>query len=76
METLAINQKVRVMCLDPHQGGVKKHFGWVEDIVKNIFDSTDLYMVRMRIGNKPVVRTFARESLIPVQIKNIKHINP
>lgn len=74
METLAMNQKVRVMCSDPHQkGGVKKHFGWVEDIVKNIFDGTDLYLVRMRVGNKSVVRTFARESLIPVKGRQRKH---
>ena len=69
-----MNQKVRVMCSDPHQeGGVKSHFGWVEDIVKNIFDGTDLYLVRMRVDNKPVVRTFARESLIPVKDRQRKH---
>ena len=73
METLAMNQKVRVMCSDPHQEGGVRHFGWVEDIVKNIFDGTDLYLVRMRVDNKPVVRTFTRESLIPVKGRQRKH---
>ena len=56
---------------------MKRHFGWVEDIVKNMFDGSDLYMVRMRVDNKPVVRAYTRESLILVKgrKKNIKHIN-
>lgn len=43
------------------------HLGKVEDIVADMFDGSTLYLVRMRIDNKPVVRTYKPESLKPIK---------
>lgn len=55
--------KVRVA--DPIWGGT--HLGKVEDIVADMFDGSPLYLVRVRIDNKPVVRTYKPESLKPIK---------
>lgn len=60
---MQIGAKVRVA--DPIGGGA--HVGWVDDIVADMFDGSPLYLVRLRIDNKPVVKTYRPESLKPIK---------
>lgn len=60
---MQIGAKVRVS--DPIGGGT--HLGRVDDIVADMFDGSPLYLVRMRIDNKPVVKTYRPESLKPIK---------
>lgn len=41
--------------------------GKIEDIVADMFDGSPLCLVRMRIDNKPVVKTYRPESLKPIK---------
>jgi hypothetical protein len=46
------------------QGGVKKtHYGRIEDIARDMFDGSDLYLVRVL----DEVKTYKAESLLPLR---------
>lgn len=67
METaFAIGKRVRVAELSENQsnrGGVKTHYGRIEDIVRDMFDGSDLYLVNV-LGE---VKTYKAESLMPLR---------
>jgi len=48
---------------NPIWGGAKTHYGRVEDIVRDMFDGSDLYLVNV-LGE---VKTYKRESLLPLK---------
>lgn len=68
MESIfTIGQRVRVAELSDNQtnrvGGVKTHYGRIEDIVRDMFDGSDLYLVNV-LGE---VKTYKAESLLPLR---------
>lgn len=67
MESIfTIGKRVRVAELSDNQtnrGGVKTHYGRIEDIVMDIFDGSDLYLVNV-LGE---VKTYKAESLLPLK---------
>ena len=67
MESIfTIGKRVRVAELSDNQtnrGGVNTHYGRIEDIVMDIFDGSDLYLVNV-LGE---VKTYKAESLLPLK---------
>lgn len=67
MESIfTIGKRVRVAELSDNQtnrGGVKTHYGRIEDIVRDMFDGSDLYLVNV-LGE---VKTYKAESLLPLR---------
>lgn len=64
MEKMTIGKRVRIkeVCdSQDNRGGVKTHYGRIENIVRDIFDGSDLYLVNVR-GK---VKTYKLESLSP-----------
>ena len=64
--TFTIGKRVRVAELSENQtnrGGVKTHYGRIEDIVRDMFDGSDLYLVNV-LGE---VKTYKAESLLPLR---------
>ena len=66
--TFSIRKRVRVSELIDSQcnrGGQnpKTHYGRIEDIVRDMFDGSDLYLVNV-LGE---VKTYKRESLLPLK---------
>lgn len=45
------------------------HFGKIENIVKDMFDGSDLYLVRTRMNNESVVKTYKEGSLRKLKSK-------
>lgn len=70
MEKLAIGKRVRVSEPADNQGkgGAKTHYGRIEDIVPDMYDGTDLYLVKV-LGE---VKAYKREALLPLR-KDEKH---
>lgn len=63
--TFTIGKRVRVSELTEtnRRGGDKKtHYGIIEDITRDMFDGSDLYLVRVL----DKVKTYKAESLLPV----------
>ena len=61
-----IGKRVRVAELSDNQtnrGGVKTHYGRIENIVRDMFDGSDLYLVNV-LGE---VKTYKAESLLPLR---------
>ena len=46
-------------------GGAKTHFGRIEDIVKDMFDNSDLYLVS--IPALGMTKTYKKESILPLK---------
>ena len=44
-------------------GGIKTHYGRIENIVRDMFDGSDLYLVNV-LGE---VKTYKAESLLPLR---------
>lgn len=68
METqFNIGKRIRVAELSENQsnrGGAKKtHYGKIVDIVPDMFDGSDLYLVNV-LGE---IKTYKRESLMPLR---------
>ena len=63
--TFTIGKRVRVSELtETNRGGVKKtHYGRIEDIARDMFDGSDLYLVRVL----DEVKTYKAESLLPLR---------
>ena len=47
----------------PTGGGEKTHYGRIEDIVRDMFDGSDLYLVKVL----DKVKTYKAESLLPLR---------
>lgn len=73
--TLTIGQRVRVSELDDNQckmlGGAKPRLGIIEDIVKDMYDGSPLYLVRV-LGK---TKTYKAESLLPSRKSTKKNQN-
>lgn len=67
METqFNIGKRIRVAELSENQsngGGRKTHYGKIVDIVPDMFDGSDLYLVNV-LGE---IKTYKRESLMPLR---------
>lgn len=68
MESIfTIGKRVRVAELSENQtnrgGVVKTHYGRIEDIVRDMFDGSDLYLVNV-LGE---IKTYKAESLLPLR---------
>lgn len=65
--TFTIGKRVRVLELADLQsnrgGGGKTHYGRIEDIVRDMFDGSDLYLVNV-LGE---IKTYKAESLLPLR---------
>lgn len=64
--TFTIGKRVRVSelaDLQSNRGGVKTHYGRIEDIVRDMFDGSDLYLVNV-LGE---IKTYKAESLLPLR---------
>lgn len=64
--TFTIGERVRVSelaDLQPNRGWVKTHYGRIEDIVRDMFDGSDLYLVNV-LGE---IKTYKAESLLPLR---------
>ena len=63
--TFTIGKRVRVSePTETNRGGVKKtHYGRIEDITRDMFDGSDLYLVRFL----DEVKTYKAESLLPLR---------
>ena len=59
MSKYELNQKVKVADLDTGGG----HYGKVEDIVKDMFNGADLYLVKV----EGQVKTYTEESIRPLK---------
>ena len=71
--TFKIGNRVRVSEISDYQsnwGGqkVKTHYGRIEDIVRDMFDGSDLYLVNV-LGE---IKTYKAESLMPLKRSKIK----
>ena len=67
-----IGKRVRVAELPDNQtnrGGVKTHYGRIENIVRDMFDGSDLYLVNV-LGK---VKTYKAESLLPLRKDTKEH---
>lgn len=65
-KVFTIGKRVRVSETSDSQvnrGGVKTHYGRIENIVRDMFDGSDLYLVNV-LGE---VKTYKAESLLPLR---------
>jgi hypothetical protein len=68
----AVGKRVRVAEPSDNQcnkGGAKTHYGRIEDVVRDMYDGSDLYLVKV-LGD---VKTYKKDSLIPLR-KDTKRI--
>ena len=62
--TFKIGQRVRVSeTSEPQAGGGKTHYGRIENIVGDMFDGSDLYLVNV-LGE---IKTYKAESFRPLR---------
>ncbi len=72
-QNFKIGQRIRVRepgsdIVPPEIGGGKTHFGRITDIVRDMFDGSDLYLVEV-LG---IVKTYKAASLLPLKRTNGK----